>query len=149
MLDEPTIGLDLASKERLRGFLAGVNAGRAVTLLLATHDLPDVERLCRRLVVSDQGRVLVDGDLDALRRRFGGARQLVVELVEPSVALDRLPGVLGVTVEAAGLRQRLAFSPSQTTAATLIAEVARRVAVRDLTVAEPSIEDLVRTLYAS
>jgi ABC-2 type transport system ATP-binding protein len=57
--------------------------------------------------------------------------------------------VLGVTVEAAGLRQRLTFSPSQTTAATLIAEVARRAAVRDLTVAEQSIEDLVRTLYAS
>jgi hypothetical protein len=81
-----------------------------VTLLLTTHDLPDVERLCRRLVVIDQRRVLVDGDLDALRRRFGGARQLVVELVEPSAALDGLPGVLGVTVEAAGLRQRLAFA---------------------------------------
>lgn len=149
VLDEPTIGLDLASKERLRGFLAGVNAERAVTLLLTTHDLLDVERLCRRLVVIDQGRALVDGDLDALRRRFGGARQLMVELVEPSAALDGLPGVLGVTVEAAGLRQRLAFSPSQTTAATLIAEVASRVAVRDLAVTEPSIEDLVRTLYAS
>ncbi len=149
VLDEPTIGLDLASKERLRGFLAGVNAERGVTLLLTTHDLPDVERLCRRLVVIDQGRVLVDGDLDTLRRRFGGARQLVVELVEPSAALDGLPGVLAVTVEAGGLRQRLAFSPSQTTAATLIADVARRVAVRDLTVTEPSIEDLVRTLYAS
>ncbi|MGH3546745.1 MAG: ABC transporter ATP-binding protein [Pseudonocardiaceae bacterium] len=146
VLDEPTIGLDLASKERLRGFLAAVNAERGVTLLLTTHDLPDVERLCRRLVVIDQGRVLVDGDLDTLRRRFGGARQLVVE---PSAALDGLPGVLAVTVEAGGLRQRLAFLPSQTTAATLIADVARRVAVRDLTVTEPSIEDLVRTLYAS
>jgi ABC-2 type transport system ATP-binding protein len=149
VLDEPTIGLDLASKERLRTFLAGVNAERGVTLLLTTHDLPDVERLCRRLVVIDQGRVLVDGELDALRRRFGGARQLVVELVEPAAALDGLAGVLGVLVEAGGLRQRLAFSPSQTTAAALIAEVVRRVSVRDLTVAEPSIEDLVRSLYAS
>ena len=93
-----------------------------MTLLLTTHDLPDVERLCRRLVV---------------------------QLVEPSAALDGLPGVLGVTVEVAGLRQRLVLSPSQATAATLIAEVASRVAVRDLTLAEPSIEDLVRTLYAS
>jgi viologen exporter family transport system ATP-binding protein len=149
VLDEPTIGLDLAGKKRLRTFLAGVNAERGVTLLLTTHDLSDVERLCRRLVVIDQGRVLVDGELDALRRRFGGARQLVVELVEPAAALDGLAGVLGVLVEAGGLRQRLAFSPSQTTAAALIAEVVRRVSVRDLTVAEPSIEDLVRSLYAS
>jgi ABC-2 type transport system ATP-binding protein len=90
----------------------------------------------------------VGGELDTLRWRFGGARQLVVELVEPAAALDGLTGVLGATVEAGGLRQRLAFSPSQTTAAALIAEVAGRVAVRDLTVAEPSIEDLVRSLYA-
>jgi ABC-2 type transport system ATP-binding protein len=55
VLDQPTIGLDLARKERLRTFLAGVNAERGVTLLLTTHDLPDVERLCRRLVVIDQG----------------------------------------------------------------------------------------------
>jgi ABC-2 type transport system ATP-binding protein len=60
-------------------------------------------------VVIDQGRVLVDGELDALRRRFGGVRHLVVELVEPLAALDGLPVV---TVEAGGLRQRLAFSPS-------------------------------------
>ena len=55
VLDEPTIGLDLASKERLRTFLAEVNARGDVTLLLTTHDLPDVERLCRRVVVIDHG----------------------------------------------------------------------------------------------
>ncbi|MGH3846279.1 MAG: ABC transporter ATP-binding protein, partial [Pseudonocardiaceae bacterium] len=73
VLDEPTVGLDLISKERLRAFLARANAVEGVTLLLTTHDLPDVERLCRRLVVIDQGRVLVDGSLESLRRRFGGA----------------------------------------------------------------------------
>ncbi len=64
VLDEPTIGLDLASKERLRTFLAAVNARGDVTLLLTTHDLPDVERLCRRVVVVDHGRVLVDDDAE-------------------------------------------------------------------------------------
>ncbi len=76
VLDEPTIGLDLASKERLRAFLADVNGRGDVTLLLTTHDLPDVERLCRRIVVIDKGRVLVDDELAALqgavRRRPGG-----------------------------------------------------------------------------
>ncbi|MGH3753059.1 MAG: ABC transporter ATP-binding protein, partial [Pseudonocardiaceae bacterium] len=65
VLDEPTVGLDLISKERLRGFLARANAADGVTLLLTTHDLPDVERLCRRLVVIDHGRVLVDGSLES------------------------------------------------------------------------------------
>ncbi len=147
VLDEPTVGLDLISKERLRVFLARANAVDGVTLLLTTHDLPDVERLCRRLVVIDHGRVLVDGSLESLRRQFGGARRLVVDLEEPHAALDGLPGVLEVTVEANGLRQQLAFSAEQTSAAELIAAVVARVAVRDLQVVEPSIEDVVRTLY--
>jgi ABC-2 type transport system ATP-binding protein len=148
VLDEPTIGLDLASKERLRSFLSAVNARGDITLLLTTHDLPDVERLCRRVVVIDQGRVLVDDDLATLRRRFAGNRALVVELVEPAPPLLGLDGVVDVSVEAQGLRQRLEFSPTATTAAELIAAVGQRVELRDVAVDEPSIEDLVRTLYA-
>ena len=147
VLDEPTIGLDLASKERLRSFLSAVNARGDITLLLTTHDLPDVERLCRRVVVIDQGRVLVDDDLATLRRRFAGNRALVVELAEPAPPLLGLDGVVDVTVEAQGLRQRLEFTAA-TTAAELIAAVAQRVELRDVAVDEPSIEDLVRTLYA-
>ncbi|MBA2324564.1 MAG: DUF4162 domain-containing protein, partial [Pseudonocardiales bacterium] len=92
-------------------------------------------------------RVLIDDELTALRTRFGGHRCLVVELVEPAAALVGLPGVVSVTVEAQGLRQRLEFD-SSTSAAELIAWVAARVPLRDVAVAEPSIEDLVRTLYA-
>jgi ABC-2 type transport system ATP-binding protein len=147
VLDEPTIGLDLASKERLRSFLSAVNARGDVTLLLTTHDLPDVERLCRRVVVIDQGQVLVDDDLATLRRRFAGNRALVVELAEPAPPLLGLDGVVDVAVEAQGLRQRLEFTAA-TTAAELIAAVAQRVELRDVAVDEPSIEDLVRTLYA-
>lgn len=149
VLDEPTIGLDLASKEHLRGFLSAVNARGDVTLLLTTHDLPDVERLCRRVVVIDHGRVLVDDDLAALRVRFGGVREVVVELVEPTAALTGIDGVRDVAVEAGGLRQRLAFEPGDATAAAVIAAVAQRAALRDVTVEEPSIEDLVRRLYAT
>jgi viologen exporter family transport system ATP-binding protein len=148
VLDEPTIGLDLASKERLRSFLSAVNARGDVTLLLTTHDLPDVERLCRRVVVIDQGRVLVDDDLAVLRQKFAGNRTLVVELAEPAPALLGLDGVVDVAVEAQGLRQRLEFSPA-TTAAELITAVLQRVEMRDVSVDEPSIEDLVRALYAS
>jgi ABC-2 type transport system ATP-binding protein len=148
VLDEPTIGLDLASKERLRSFLSAVNARGDVTLLLTTHDLPDVERLCRRVVVIDQGRVLVDDDLATLRRRFAGNRAVVVELVEPAPPLLGLDGVVDVSVEAQGMRQRLEFTPAATTAAELIAAVGQRAELRDVTVDEPSIEDLVRTLYA-
>jgi ABC-2 type transport system ATP-binding protein len=146
VLDEPTVGLDLVSKEQLRTFLQHVNVEDGVTILLTTHDLPDVERLCRRVVVVDHGRVVADDGLAALRARFGGAREVVVELAEPPPPLDDLPGVHAVTAEAGGLRQRLAFSG--TSAAAVIAAVAERAELRDVSVAEPSIEDLVRTLYA-
>ena len=149
VLDEPTVGLDLVSKERLRVFLRQVNTAGEVTILLTTHDLADVERLCRRAVVIDHGTVVVDDSLDTLRARFGGARELVVELAEPASPLAGLPGVQSVTVEADGLRQRLAFSPASTTAAALLAAVARQVEMRDVTVVEPSIEDVVGAVYAS
>ena len=147
VLDEPTVGLDLVSKEQLRTFLQQVNVEDGVTVLLTTHDLPDVERLCRRVVVVDHGRIVADDGLAELRARFGGAREVVVELAAPPPPLDDLPGVHAVTVEAGGLRQRLAFSG--TSAAAVIAAVAERAELRDVTVAEPSIEDLVRTLYAT
>jgi ABC-2 type transport system ATP-binding protein len=148
VLDEPTIGLDLVSKERLRSALAALNASGRMTLVLTTHDLPDVERLCRRLIVVDHGRVLVDGPLEELRRRFSGTRELVVDLETPAEPLHGLPGVESVTVHAGGLRQHLTFATSHTTAAALIAAVVQLVAVRDLAVAEPAIEDVVRQLYA-
>lgn len=148
VLDEPTVGLDLVSKERLRAFLQEVNVVDGMTILLTTHDLPDVERLCRRVVVIDRGSVVADDTIDALRARSGGAREVVVELTEPAAPLNGLAGVRDVRVEADGLRQRLAFAPTDTTAAALIAAVAARVELRDVTVVEPSIEDLVRTLYA-
>ncbi|MGI5127538.1 ABC transporter ATP-binding protein [Pseudonocardia sp. CA-107938] len=146
VLDEPTVGLDLVSKEQLRAFLEQVNAEDGVTILLTTHDLPDVERLCRRVVVVDHGRIVADDGLADLRARFGGAREVVVELAAPPPPLNDLPGVHAVTVEAGGLRQRLAFSG--TSAAAVIAGVAERAELRDVSVAEPSIEDLVRSLYA-
>ena len=127
-----------------RGTVAGYDVAVAVT----THDLPDVGRLCRRVVVIDRGQVLVDDELATLRTRFVGNRTLVVELTEPAQPLEGLPGVVSLAVEAQGLRQRLEFSASATSAADLIAAVAARVPVRDVTIAEPSIEDLVRRLYA-
>ena len=78
-LDEPTIGLDVVAKARVREFLAEINRERGVTVLLTTHDLGDIERLCDRLLVIDHGRVIYDGTLDelkrALRRRAHAGRR--------------------------------------------------------------------------
>ncbi|MCC8250741.1 ABC transporter ATP-binding protein [Saccharothrix luteola] len=148
VLDEPTIGLDLESKERLREFLADLNAHRGTTLLLTTHDLDDIERLCPRLVVIDRGTVLADGALDELRAEVAPERVLVVDLEKPSGDLAGLPGVTSSRIEPNGLRHHLTFRRADTTAAALISAVATRADVHDLVVVEPVIDDVVRRLYA-
>lgn len=147
VLDEPTIGLDLLTTERLRGFLARERAERGTTILLTTHDLPDIERLCDRILVVDHGRLAYDGTLPGLVDRVGAERVLVVDLLEPGPPLCDVPGTTLVAVEGEGLRQHLAFRAEQTTAAEVVAAVSARVQLRDLTVTEPDIEDVVRRLY--
>jgi ABC-2 type transport system ATP-binding protein len=148
VLDEPTIGLDLESKERLREFLADLNTHRGTTLLLTTHDLDDIERLCPRLVVIDRGTVLADGALDELRAEVAPERVLVVDLEKPSGELVGLTGVTSSRIELNGLRHHLTFRRADTTAAALISAVAARAEVHDLVVVEPEIDDVVRRLYA-
>ncbi|MDP9363960.1 MAG: ATP-binding cassette domain-containing protein [Chloroflexota bacterium] len=145
-LDEPTIGLDVVAKARVRDFLARINRDRGVTILLTTHDLADVEALCRRMLVIDRGHLLYDGGIDELRRRSGTHRTLVVDLEDEAGAggLD-LPHARLVKTD--GPRRWLRFDRQATTAADLIAAVAARAPIRDVAIEEPAIEDIVRRIY--
>ncbi|HUN36186.1 MAG TPA: ATP-binding cassette domain-containing protein [Trebonia sp.] len=149
ILDEPTIGLDVLSKQRLREFLVGERRRHGTTLLLTTHDMGDVERLCDRILVIDHGRLAYDGDLPGLSRTVGAERVLVVDLAEPMPDLAGVGGARHLFSEAGGLRQRLAFDADQTTAAKVLAAVSEKAEVLDLTVEEPDIEDVVRRIYAA
>ena len=144
LLDEPTVGLDIVSKEALRGFLATERREAGTTILLTTHDLSDIERLSDRVVVVDGGRVVHTGDLAGLAAEAGVDRVLTVELTAPAPPLDDVPGTRLLSVEAGGLRQHLALSGS---AAAAVAAVSARVELRDLTIAEPDIETVVARLY--
>jgi ABC-2 type transport system ATP-binding protein len=149
VLDEPTIGLDVLSKQRLREFLRAERAERGTTLLLTTHDMGDVERLCDRILVVDHGRLAFDGTFPALAATVGAERVLVVDLATPTPALTGIPGTSLLSVEGDGLRQRLAFDATGTTAAAVLAAVSARAEVRDLTIEEPDIEDVVRRIYSA
>jgi ABC-2 type transport system ATP-binding protein len=144
-LDEPTIGLDLVSKEAVRAFLAEINRARGTTVLLTTHDLVDVERLCERLLIIDHGRVIEDSTVEEIKDRYGGERTLVVDLAEPGPPLE-IEGTEVVQVE--GPRQWLRFRRDAHTAASLLAQVTARAPIRDITIEEPAIEDVVRRIYA-
>ncbi|EWT03547.1 methionine ABC transporter ATP-binding protein [Intrasporangium oryzae NRRL B-24470] len=149
VLDEPTIGLDVLSKQRLREFLVAERRERGTTLLLTTHDMGDIERLCDRVLVVDRGRLAFDGTLTGLAGTVGARRLLVLDLAVPTPALVDVPGTQLVDSESDGLRQRLAFDAETTTAAAVLAHVSGRAEVRDLTIEEPDIEDVVRRLYAA
>ena len=142
-LDEPTIGLDVVSKGRLREFLRRVNAERQVTLLLTTHDLQDIEQLCRRVMVIDHGSLVYDGSLAGLHDQGASTRTLVVDLVDEAPAID-VPGAVVIKVE--GPRQWLCF-PAGASAAPVVAAVAAAYDVADLSIQEPDIEAVIREIY--
>ncbi|HZB71444.1 MAG TPA: ATP-binding cassette domain-containing protein, partial [Acidimicrobiales bacterium] len=142
-LDEPTIGLDVDAKAVVRGFLAELNRTEGTTVVLTTHDVDDLVRLCRRLLVIDHGRLIHDGAVEDLPRLFGGHRVLVVDLVD-----DRPLEVPGARLlRAEGARRWLDFSPAEVSAPELVARVLAAVEVRDLTLEAPDIEDVVRRIY--
>ena len=88
LLDEPTIGLDVVSKEAVREFLVDVNREQGTTVLLTTHDLADVERLCERLLIIDHGTLIEDSTVAGITARYGTERTLVVDLAEPGPPLE-------------------------------------------------------------
>ncbi|WP_436843955.1 ABC transporter ATP-binding protein [Streptomyces subrutilus] len=146
-LDEPTIGLDVVSKAKVRGFLRQLNAELGTTVLLTTHDLQDIEQLCERVMVIDHGRLMYDGPLAGLHAAGPAGeseRTLVVDL-ERELGPIEVEGARVVKVE--GPRQWLAF-PAGASAAPLVAAVAARYPLSDLSVREPDIEDVIARMYA-
>ncbi|MFE3180860.1 ATP-binding cassette domain-containing protein [Streptomyces violascens] len=142
-LDEPTIGLDVISKAKVRQFLRDLNAERATTILLTTHDLTDIEQLCERVMVIDHGRLMYDGALSGLHEAGESERTLVVDL-ERELPPVRAEGARVVKVE--GPRQWLAF-PASASAAPLVAHIAEAYPLVDLSVREPDIEAVIARMY--
>ncbi|MDA0564519.1 ATP-binding cassette domain-containing protein [Streptomonospora sp. S1-112] len=142
VLDEPTIGLDVVSKTAIREFLLRLNAERGTTILLTTHDLGDVQRLCRRVMVIDGGRLAFDGGLAGLHAVAPSPRTLVVDLAAPAAPIA-VAGARTVRVE--GPRQWLELNGNP---ARVIAQVAADHEVADITLREPDIEEVVHRIYA-
>ncbi|MDQ0676739.1 ABC-2 type transport system ATP-binding protein [Arthrobacter pascens] len=151
ILDEPTIGLDMISKESLRRFLDFERRENGTTLLLTTHDMSDVQRLCHRILVVDDGAIAFDGPLTGLAEVAEARRTMVVDFSSPLPVPDLIlpQGAVHLGAESEGIRHRIAFDPRRLSASALLAAVAARAEVADLSLHEPDIEDLVRQLYTS
>jgi ABC-2 type transport system ATP-binding protein len=143
-LDEPTIGLDVVAKEAIRQFVAEINRERGTTIILTTHDLADVERLCRRIVLIDNGTLIYDGTIEVLKEQYGTHRTLVVELCGPYPDFR----IEGAEVEAnEGTRVRLRFDRRLFSADVLIRRVADTYPINDVSIEEPELETIIRRIY--
>jgi len=150
-LDEPTIGLDVVAKDSIREFLKEINRSLKSTILLTTHDLSDIEELCRRIVIIDHGKILYDGSLDGLRSRTGRFNQIRIQLADRHEGA-RLSGALG---SGDGIRwehpdeltYRIRYNRDQISSAEVIRKIINEVAVRDIYIEEEPIEEIVKTIY--
>jgi ABC-2 type transport system ATP-binding protein len=148
-LDEPTIGLDVVAKTNVRQFLKEINRTFGTTMLLTTHDLADIEELCKRLMIIDHGRVLFDGALTSLKRQLWRQMQVKVELKEHSqaIALEALSFNSIERERVDELTYRLSFDRDRHTAGEVIRQVVAAVDVRDIFIQEEPIEEIVRRIY--
>ncbi|MFH1844989.1 MAG: ATP-binding cassette domain-containing protein [bacterium] len=149
-LDEPTIGLDVVAKENVRTFLRQARDLLGTTVILTTHDLGDIEQLCKRIIIIDKGVVLYDGLLEEIRQRLGRRVRLTLDLREPVLCADmaKLTDPLPVVwSECEGRTHVAEFSRLEVTSAEVIQRVLEVQRIHDLSIAEPSIEDVVREIY--
>jgi ABC-2 type transport system ATP-binding protein len=149
-LDEPTIGLDVVAKDHIRQFLRAINREFQTTILLTTHDLDDIEELCRRIMIIDRGRLLYDGELNDLKQRLLRTKQIKFALkdsaqVPESNAFSRD----GLELEQVDeLTFRIRFDRTKVVTADLIRRILAAVEVRDLLIEDEPIEEIVKRIYA-
>lgn len=149
-LDEPTIGLDVVAKDHIRQFLRAINEKYRTTVLLTTHDLDDIEELCRRIMIIDHGTLLYDGPLALLKQKLLRTKQIKFVLRDK----EQLPGLVGLRRDGLELTPvdemtfRIRFDRSRIATADLIRQILSSVEVRDLLIEDEPIEEIIKRIYA-
>lgn len=144
-LDEPTIGLDIVAKQQVREFLLRINREEGTTILLTSHDLDDIEQLCRRILVIDKGKLIHDGTVASLKTHFGNRRKLVLDLASDS-PFSQVPDGATLRLQR-GRRIEIEFDADRLSAPNLIRQILDHHDIVDLQLHESDIEDVVRRIY--
>ncbi|WP_405823615.1 ATP-binding cassette domain-containing protein [Streptomyces sp. NBC_01390] len=145
-LDEPTIGMDVVVKEQVREFLRHQVEERGRTVLLTTHDMTEVERLAERVVLVNHGRLVLDGTLDEIKKRFGSTWQVRATLADPHAEVEALPGIALLRHEG----PQVVFGPDGPASPTVhqaLKRVIERYEVTDIALDEADLEDVMRAAY--
>jgi ABC-2 type transport system ATP-binding protein len=144
-LDEPTIGLDLIVKERIRDFIKQQCIAKGMTVILTTHDLGDIEELCQRVIIIDDGHIIYDGPIDTIKKRFGKFREITFDTVEQIKTLD-VP--VGAEILSTNDRKvQIRFDRTVSTASKVAGAVMNQIEVSDFSLSEPDLGDIVKQIY--
>jgi ABC-2 type transport system ATP-binding protein len=147
-LDEPTIGLDLIVKERIREFIKEQNRSSGTTVILTTHDLGDIEELCKRVIIIDAGKVIYDGSIETIKNRFGKYREITFETLSTTdeTHLDLPTGAEIIVAEPRKLSVR--FDRTATTASGVAAALMNQIEVKDFSLSEPDLASIIKQIYS-
>ncbi|CAG9614132.1 Linearmycin resistance ATP-binding protein LnrL [Bacillus rhizoplanae] len=150
-LDEPTIGLDIDVKAKIRSFIKEMNKKLDATVVLTTHDMQDIEELCQRIIIIDKGSIIYDGDLQDLKDRFSYNRILSLELEEHTmfeipVSLQNYIVIQKSEAENTS-HVELSFHTKYVSSEFVLSELARHNKISDLTISNPKLETIIKDLY--
>jgi ABC-2 type transport system ATP-binding protein len=145
-LDEPTIGLDVMAKNRIRSFLKDLNEREQKTILLTTHDMDDIEQLCKQIIIINHGQKVYDGTLEDLRASYPLPSVLEVDFQGP-VETHLLPP--GTAYDPSENKARISFDKRTTRPMPLIESLGRCGEIRDFQVQTPKIEDIIQKIYST
>lgn len=146
-LDEPTIGLDAVAKERIREFIKEINRKRETTVILATHDMSDIEKLCRRVMIINHGQVIYDGGLNSLMRKYGTRETIVADIQSD---IDDFRGLYELGVNEVNRSDKvltIKYDSNTVKSSAVLEWLMNRTRVKDLNIAGTQIEDVIRRIY--
>ena len=152
-LDEPTIGLDVSVKARFREFIKYMHRERGLTVMLTSHDIGDIEELCPRMIMIDEGKIIYDGEFAEVTRRFGWEQKVVVTLIEESTEAKCQTVAALKKHEHASVDQptptslQITFDSRKATSGQIIRDVATALPIADISIEETSAESIIRNLY--
>lgn len=144
-LDEPTIGLDLLVKEKIRNFIKEQNLERNITVMLTTHDLGDIEELCSRVIIIDEGKIIYDGPIQKIKERFGKYREITFEIKQAIKDISLPDGAEVLDSEPGHLTVR--FDRTIATASLVTSSLMSQVEINDFSLSEPDLSSVVKQIY--
>lgn len=142
-LDEPTIGLDVEVKHSIRKFIKEINERNKTTIILTTHDLGDVQELCKRIIIIDGGKIIEDGALDELIDKISPYRFLSIDFYRQT----QIPHEKAEIVSCNDMRTVYKFKKDEISAVQLIEDIGKQSPIKEISIKESDIDDVIRTVY--